>query len=427
MTFLLGIEPGGDSGHGIGFAAPRGAEPAEQGQVVRDPHAEGHWLCVAPMGAGKTVNFVVPQLLDHPGPVIALDVKGELTRITRRYRESLGPVMVIDPCHQVSEGEGAFNPLSHIDLSSPAMIDDIFATASLFANAGSGGRSEDAYWEGWAQDTIAGLTLAVMSHEDPAMRTLAEVYRMLNSDDITYNLAVLLDTRGKSMHRFANQKLASVLQLPDITRGGVISSAQQQIRMLAGDGVQNAISSTSMDLELLSSGEPCTIYIVIPPDKLVSHAALVRILLTGLVQRMMRRRRKPRYPTMMLIDEATQFGPIPALQSAITLGRSFGIRAALIVQSMAQLRQAYDKGTEALVENCSLMTLGRHMAFSMSRELAEKGFGDVSPEALCALTAEEVMVRVRGEASRKLRKLNYLTHPMFKGRFDPNPFYDRGL
>ncbi|MCB1389631.1 MAG: type IV secretory system conjugative DNA transfer family protein [Rhodobacteraceae bacterium] len=428
MTFLLGMEPGGDPGAGIGFAVARHAAPGgDPNAVVRDPHPEGHWLCVAPMGSGKTVNFVVPQLLDHPGPVIALDIKGELTKVTARYRQSLGPVLVFDPFHLVSDGSGAFNPLSHLDVSSPTIVDDVYAIASLFSNPADAGRNIEAYWEDWGQDIVAGLILAALGHEDPRKRSLGEAYAMMNTDDVSYSIAVALDTRGKKMHRFAYQKLASLLQLPDITRGGVISCAQQQLRMLAGDGVQAAVAQDSIDLDLLSRGEPCTVYVVIPPDKLVSHATLVRIVLTALVQRMMRRRRAPRQPTLLLIDEATQFGPIPALQSAITLGRSFGIRAALIVQSMAQLKQAYGKMTDALVENSSLLTMGRHMAYSMSRQLAEQGFGDVSPEALYALGGDEVMVRVRGERSRRLRKLSYLTHPSFTGRSDPNPFYDRGL
>ena len=267
------------------------------------------------------------------------------------------------------------------------------------------------------------LYIAARTDADPARRTLGRVYEMASSSDVVYDLAVFLDNHGKRLNRFAYGKISGFLALPDQTRGGVMATFQQQLRMLAGTGVQHSLRRNSLSMARLSRGQPCTIYLVVPPDKVVSHAALIRIVLTALVQRLMRRRGRGEKPTMILIDEATQFGPIPAIEAAITLGRSYGLRAALMVQSLAQLRNAYGPSMAAVVENCSLMTMGRHMAFSMSRQLADEGFGDVSAEALFALKQDEVMVRLRGQPSRRLRRLNYLSDPIFAGRFDANPFY----
>lgn len=422
MSFLLGWDDGAQRGTEYGFTPSR---PPNAGgrRLIADPHDEGHWLCVAPMGTGKSSGFAIPQLLSHVGPMIVVDIKGELTRVTARHRRSLGPVLVFDPFRQVSDGSGAFDPLAHLDPGDPSAVDDAYALARLFGSPSTGNRVNEAFWEEWGQDVIAALILAARTHADPTKRTLGHVYEMASSDDTVYNLAVFMDKQGHTLNRFARGKLGSFLSLPEQTRGGVMATFQQQLRMLAGTGVQHALRRNSLPMARLTRGQPCTIFLVVPPDKVVSHAALIRIVLTALVQRMMRRRGRGESPTMILIDEATQFGPIPAIEAAITLGRSYGLRAALMVQSLAQLHNAYGPATAAVIENCSMMTMGRHMAFSMSRQLANEGFGDVAPEELFALKEGEVMVRIRGQPSRRLKRLSYLTDAPFAGRFDANPFY----
>lgn len=422
MSFLLGWSNGAQKGTDYGFmpARPQAVDPA---QLITDPHDEGHWLCVAPVGAGKSSGFAIPQLLNYGGPMIVVDIKGELANVTARYRRSLGPVLVFDPFRQVSDGSGAFDPLAHLDPDDPSAVDDAYALARLFGAPPQGNRMNEVFWDEWGQDVIAALILAARTQTEPAKRSLAQVYAMASSGDVVYDLAVFLDKHGKSLNRFSYGKISGFVSLPDQTRGGVMATFQQQLRMLAGSGVQHALRRNTLSMAVLSRGEPCTIYLVVPPDKVVSHAALIRIVLTALVQRLMRRRGRGEKPTMILIDEATQFGPIPAIEAAITLGRSYGLRAALMVQSMAQLRNAYGAATSAVVENCSLMTMGRHLAFSMSRQLADEGFGDVTGEDLFTLKENEIMVRLRGQPSRRLGRLSFLADPPFAGRFDANPFY----
>ena len=45
---------------------------------------DGPICCIAPTGAGKGRSLIVPLLLTYTGPVIALDVKGELSAVSRR-------------------------------------------------------------------------------------------------------------------------------------------------------------------------------------------------------------------------------------------------------------------------------------------------------------------------------------------------------
>ncbi|SMX33417.1 type IV secretory system conjugative DNA transfer family protein [Maliponia aquimaris] len=422
MTLLLGWTDPLETPQPVGFGR-RAPEDARR-RPYRDPNKEGHWLCVAPTGTGKSASFAIPQLLTYPGSMIVVDVKGELANTTARYRRTLGEVLILDPFEQVGGSEGAFNPLSHLSADDPGLVDDAYTLASLFGYgpAQSHSSQNDRFWDESGQDVIAALIVQAVRDKDPAERTLGAVYEKFHGEDPNYKLAVMLDNGNP--HPFTLDKIGGYLELPDVTRGGVRATVNQQLRMLAGQGVRKSFASNSMDPDILSAGTPCTLYLVLPPDRLGSHSGLIRIALTALLQRLLRRLHRPAHPTLLLVDEAAQLGPIPALSAAITLGRGFGIRAALLVQSLAQLRHAYGTAHDTIIENCSLITMGRHTAFSMARQLAEQGFGDVSAETLFGLTRDEVMIRASGEPSRRLRKLDYRHDALFAGRFDPNPLYE---
>jgi type IV secretion system protein VirD4 len=69
----------------------------------------GNMLVCAPPRSGKSI-LAMSQLLTWPHSVVVVDIKGELYRNTAGYRQTLGPVYVIDP-----EGYGhQYDPLQGI-------------------------------------------------------------------------------------------------------------------------------------------------------------------------------------------------------------------------------------------------------------------------------------------------------------------------
>ena len=74
MTLLLGWPESHDFDTPVGFAPARPRVRTDK--PLQDPNAEGHWLCIAPTGTGKSASFAIPQLLSYPGSVVAVDIKG---------------------------------------------------------------------------------------------------------------------------------------------------------------------------------------------------------------------------------------------------------------------------------------------------------------------------------------------------------------
>ena len=81
---------------------------------------------------GKGVSCVLPAILDHHGPVAALDIKGELFVMTRKAREKLGrTVVVLNPFDVVEKNKWCWNPLDYIrpeefERDSQSIIEGLF-------------------------------------------------------------------------------------------------------------------------------------------------------------------------------------------------------------------------------------------------------------------------------------------------------------
>src|SRR5262249_21643815 len=61
---------------------PDGLILGRSGRDLLRYEAEGHILTVAPTGSGKGVSAVIPNLLDYPGSVVVVDLKGENHAVT---------------------------------------------------------------------------------------------------------------------------------------------------------------------------------------------------------------------------------------------------------------------------------------------------------------------------------------------------------
>jgi len=419
---LLGRERA-QSARGIGFHEHPSDGPSA-GELVLDS-GNGHVAVIAPTGAGKGRNLLIPVLLTNPSPAIVLDVKGELAAVTARYRrEEMGhEVVVLDPWGITGLEAGQFNPLDCLSDDEDDLADEAYAFSQLLVD--QSGVLKEAYWDESASATVSGMMVHLRSKaNDSKPATMAQIWRMLTSDDVVYNLATLLDST-KGMHPYAYAQFAGLCGLSaDVTRSCILSVIQQHVRLFGSMPVQRATERTSFDLDLVRRGDPLTIYIAVPPMKLKSHAALFRLWLSSLLNVICERRSQPKSNTLFLVDEVAQLGRMQQIRQAVTLMRGYGLRCMLFLQSYAQLKEMYPTDHETLFENCgTLLTFG-HTAMTMSQHMAN-ALGDMSPEALNAMTRGELAIRTEGATTRIINRVDYLTDPLFAGRFDPHPMFRR--
>jgi type IV secretion system protein VirD4 len=402
----------------MGFTVPSRAEPPPSAPTLLADDSEAHVLVVAPTGAGKGRNFIIPNLLSTKSPCIVLDIKGEAARVTARYRRAIGhDVVILDPFHIATDEPATLNPLDRVTRNRGTVADEAFMLASLLSE---GRRFErDSFWDDHGEALLAGLFTYVATSAGLKSRALGDVWKLLASSDFVYSTAVLIDN-AKKLHPFAKQQLVGFLGHEERVRSSVLSVAKQHMRVFASDAVQRSVAKTSFDLSKVTTGAPLTVYIVIPPTKIASHSMLLRMWLSTLLGIITERTSAPQLPTIFMVDELAQLGGLRAFKEAVTLLRGYGLRCCLFLQSHAQLRAIYPLDHESITENCGAIVTFGHQKYPMSQQMSEL-LGDITPDALFDMTPEQIAVQQGANPTVVARRVDYLTDSLFAGRADCNP------
>ncbi|MCC9608105.1 type IV secretory system conjugative DNA transfer family protein [Blastopirellula sp. JC732] len=381
----------------------------------------GHHLAtIAATGAGKAVSAAIPTLLSYPGSIVALDTKGELYDTTHRYRKEMGQqVIVLRPFAGSDQPSDRFNFTDVRHCPNFDVETDSQVLASLLAT--DKGFSKDPFWSITGTSLIAGMLTYIFALEAPEKCNFARLVEMLYGRDVAYDVAVRLDTQESRIPKFAYQQFASFLNMPEReTRPSVLATSQSFVAPLIAPRVMAAMGESSFSIQDFRNGKPMTIYLVIPPDRMVSHASLILLWVGTLLKIIFSRTTIPRLRTLLLIDETAALGKFPLLQTAITLCRSFGGRVWTFWQSLQQIQACYPDSWRTLIDNSSLQVFGIRSKL-MARELAE--VIDIDAHSLMHMSAEEQFLQLEGHNSLVCRKINYLKDRIFAGRFDPNPYY----
>ncbi len=374
-------------------------------------------LSCAPTGMGKGTGILIPNLCWFPGPVIASDIKGELFQVTARRRREMGQhVVVFDPFHLVTTQSDSLNFLDLLTLPRSDFESDAEMLASLLA-VGNEYRT-DPYWNTMANGLIAGLIAHIATYP-PQDRHLGQLRAWLHHHDLEMAIATMLD-KDQVRSRMARDLFIAYLAAPsEQTRPCIRAMACSYVGALGSEQVLRTLRSSSFRLQDVYDGKPLTIYIVIPPEKLESHKALLRLWVGTLLTAVVRRTTIPRQRTLFLIDEAAQLGTLPILRQAITLLRGSGLQTWTFWQDLSQLRQCYPNDWQTIVNNS-----GALQVFGISNHNMAKEWGDllgVSPQELNQLPREDVALLRQGQGSLVCRRPDYLKDEAFAGLFDANP------
>ena len=260
----------------IGFTSDQKLSSKHKQQALWLEQSEAHGLTIAPTGAGKGRSSLIPTLLTHRGSCVVVDPKGEAAAVTAQRRREMGQrVVMLDPFHLASEQTDSLNPMDAIKFTGDG-VEEFSLTVPSLLHPDASGSLKEPFWDIQGDNVLSGIACYLLAAGPEEDRHFMALRRILMSDDVVYNLAVLLDTAGKTMPTMAKQQISSFLQTTDVTRSGILSTAQQHLRILADPAVEASLGTTSFSLADFKSGEPMTIYLILPSTKLPSHGLLLR-------------------------------------------------------------------------------------------------------------------------------------------------------
>lgn len=427
---------------GLFYSSPKLARPFRH---------KGHVLTVAPTRSGKGIGAIIPALLEYPGSVICLDIKGENYAVTARRRRELGQLVhLVDPFGLTGGQVSRFNWLDMIDPASPDCVADSATLADLVVVRS--GETSDPYWDDAASNLLQGLILHAATLPE-SHRSMAAVRAMLTLPEADF--AEVLAAMSASPEGFGVVARAAntFMAKAEKDRSGVLSAALRHTAWLDDPRVASALSASDFRLVDLKA-QKMTVYLVMPPERLVPYRSFVRgffgLALTGIT----RIRVQPVDKVLFLLDEFAQLGHMAQIENAISLVSGYGAAFWLFVQDLSQLKGVYKKWQTFLANSARQFfgttdydtakyisdSLGKQtIVYSTNSQSRNTGWqakgGSVStsehvaardlltPDEVMRLSPEWPIVFVQGQPPHQLARLNYLTDPGFAGQFDPNPFY----
>ncbi|WP_375330108.1 type IV secretory system conjugative DNA transfer family protein [Candidatus Tisiphia endosymbiont of Nemotelus uliginosus] len=305
-----------------------------------------HALLFAPTGSGKGVGFVIPNLLFWEHSMIVHDIKLENHGITSGWRQKQGQrVFVWEP----SNPDGithCYNPIDWVSTKPGQMVDDVQKISNLIM-------PEKDFWNNEARSLFLGVVLYLIA--DPTKtKSFGEVVRTMRSDDVVYNLAVVLDTLGKVIHPVAYMNIAAFLQKADKERSGVISTMNSSLELWANPLIDAATASSDFNI-LEFKKIKTTVYVGLTPDNIQRLQKLMQVFYqqaTEFLSRKMPDLKEDPYGVMFLLDEFPTLGKMETFKAGIAFFRGYRVRLFLIIQDTQQLKGTYeDAGMNSFLSN----------------------------------------------------------------------------
>jgi type IV secretion system protein VirD4 len=420
----------------LGYTIPAaGRNPIGFGVLPQTPFAarevrydgDAPLITVAPTGAGKGVSAVIPTALTYPGPMVIVDPKGEVFGVTAEARRRMGhKVVCIAPFSTQWEHAGgtsqtaigALNPLDLIDLRSDVAVDDVQSLATAMTGSLIG---KDPFWDECARQVIAAMILWIKCYAPEGAAHLGTLRRMVNQakDDLNATLTAMQASAG--FNRLAAEGANLLSNMAELTHASVVATVRAHLAFLSSSNAVASLASSSVTIREIVDGDPVSIYIVLPPERLESHRKLLRLWLTTIISAISRRTARPDLPTLLLIDEAAQLGELDALRTAVTLMRGYGLTTWTFWQSVAQMQRVYpDFGS--LLDNAGVIQV-----FGASNAPAARAIEEITGYSgeIVGISRDSQILCLPGQPPILSQKLNYLRELRFQKHARPNPYYAR--
>lgn len=405
----------------------------------------GHHMLIAGTRAGKGVSGVLPAIIDHAGPLVAIDVKGELAAVTQRWRRSLGQhVVVLDPLGVVGPSVDRFNPLDYVrrDPAYIARDAEVIAEGLVKPEGGDG-----EHFSVMARNLIAAAIEVVVKVAEPDARNLITVADMLGPN-VVATLEAWQDSAevvGKAAARVA----AAILNTGDKERGSILTTVSKAFAWTSSEPMEKFLEASDFQLDELIDGK-ADIFFVVPLDQVNALSVFLRLMVNivaGVAIREMGKRNLAK-PLLLVADEFTRLGRMPKLLDIATVAAGAGVECLFIAQDRAQVASVYRDGeADTLLAACATVRVwGLGRTDNATAQWVVSGIGDrtvqthskpldgktkgseseqrsklLTPDELLELPASDMVALFPGRPPLRLKRIISHDDPDYRDKLDPNP------
>lgn len=328
-------------------------------------------------GSQKTTGYVLPNIfhlvneyksryneLKEMPDMIITDPKSELYCLTSEFLEENGYNVVVYDFIFLKYGN-KFNSLDFINTEK-----ELIEIASGYINSveGSmGGNNGDSFWSEQEGQALAALLGAVKQNfKNPKFD---DVLKLLTNDfanEITGSLDV-----AKAKQYFDNNVKNAPLQLwknflliceSENTSASILGGLAGKLKLFAIDSVRDIMSASTFNIKELGSKigdngkEKPTAVFIFMPDSDRTFAPLINVTISTIFKQLYKTaydyHNKLASPVYFIIEEMANIGKISNIQEMLGTMRGRRIYPMMIWQSLAQMRDRYEKGYEDILSMC---------------------------------------------------------------------------
>lgn len=301
--------------------------------ITKPAEIEGHSLVVGGTGTGKSRGVVIPTLLIWEGAAVVIDIKGEISKITRAARESKGKVFVFNP---ENEDGACYDPIR--DCNNLDNAQELARTLIPIPKKG------EPFWCQSAQAILAAYVF------EGAMNgyKLSEIAEKLCTTPINR----LIEHCRNHEVREVRLLCSIAYDMPEKTLGGVMAELKSKLITIATDNnIRRATSKSDWTPEDLESGS--TIYLRISEHLLDQYKDLWNLIMSQIFRYLSKRQEGKAPAILIALDELPRLGEIKGLISALATLRSKNVHILGVIQSMAQLDEVYNINQRKIIaDNC---------------------------------------------------------------------------
>jgi type IV secretion system protein VirD4 len=322
-----------------------------------------HLITIGPNNSGKGTGLIIPNLASLKRSIFIIDPKGEAAAITARARAKFGPVKIINPFNLLADKlpylkSGGFNPLAALDPRHDNFTDDCVAIAQALVKEEVGGNA--AFFSGSAQDLIAALVMyEKIERGDKA--NLGNVRKMLtepygqDAEGSAVGLAHTIGEMTESKYDPLRSK-AGRFRVGGKSVLDIISTAANETRLLDSPALQRDLSGEAINWDSMKE-EITTVYLILPSDRLETHANFLRLVVTSALRTLLRSPPSAKLPPVLfMLDEFAQLGYLPPIENAMGIARGFGVQLWPFLQDLNQLHALYKDRWQTFISARGVLT-----------------------------------------------------------------------
>lgn len=383
----------------LGYHVENTEGPPAPGKMLRYT-GDRHICWIGNSGAGKSRRLLRSNLALLTGwSMLVVDPKADLLKMCGPHRAAAGAENVVfDPFGISGMPSRGCNLLQALDPAFDDFVDDAMGQAEGIIEVGN---TSEPHWSESFQDLLAAVAMfvrlvipngtyadvrALLAQPDAALRNM-----IMGGDDLdqkTYREWRDAQATKETRDAFAaehpgynppfeyNHVLYPGMIAAGIDRDweeighkaarfgsispdnkelhSILSTGLTQTRFLDSRGIKRELAGPPFDFTVMKQ-RPVTVWLCLPPRRLVTHAKWLRMILTTMIQSLMGDTGKAKVPVAVVCDEAAALGHLRVLENNVALMRGYGLKLITIWQDLSQLKSIYRERWESFIGNAGVL------------------------------------------------------------------------